>query len=77
MRWLLLLLLWGLPAAVQAQLTFPTNNGSITITGYTGTNGMVVIPDTMSDYPVASIGGAGVLLPLRPGQSHDCPRSLP
>jgi len=31
-----LLLLLTLPAVVQAQFTFTTNNGAITITGYTG-----------------------------------------
>src|ERR1017187_8939187 len=46
-----------LPFAVQAQFTFTTNNGAITITGYTGTNSNVVIPDTTNGYPVTSIGG--------------------
>ncbi len=46
----------ALPAAVQAQFTFVTNNGAITITGYTGSGGTVVIPDTINDYPVTSIG---------------------
>jgi nicotinamide mononucleotide (NMN) deamidase PncC len=36
---LLLLLLLTLPAVVQAQFTFTTNNGAITITGYTGPGG--------------------------------------
>src|ERR1019366_359508 len=43
---ILLLLLLALPAAVQAQFTYTTNNGTITITGYTGTGGAVTIPDT-------------------------------
>jgi len=29
------------PAVVQAQFTFTTNNGAITITGYTGAGGAV------------------------------------
>ena len=49
--WLLLL-----PAAVQAQFTFTTNNGAITITGYTGPGGTMIIPDTTNGYPVTSIG---------------------
>jgi hypothetical protein len=45
-----------LPAAVQAQLTFTTNNGTITITGYTGSASDVTIPDTIDGLPVTSIG---------------------
>ncbi len=45
-----------LPAVVQAQFTFTTNNGAITITGYTGSNGVVTIPGTIADLPVTSIG---------------------
>jgi hypothetical protein len=44
-----------LPAAVQAQFTFTTNDDSITITGYTGSDGTVVIPDTTNGYPVTAI----------------------
>jgi hypothetical protein len=51
-----LLLLLALPAAVQAQFTFTTNNGVITITGYTGSGGAVTIPSTTNGYPVTSIG---------------------
>ena len=53
---LLLLLLWTLPAAVQAQFTFTTTNGTITITGYNGRGGAVTIPDTINGLPVTSIG---------------------
>src|SRR5260221_4676128 len=49
-----LLLAW--PAAMQAQFTFFTNNGAITITGYTGSAGVVVIPSTTNGYPVTRIG---------------------
>jgi hypothetical protein len=51
-----LLLLLALPAAVQAQYTDTTNNGTITITGYTGSSGAVTIPDTINGLPVTSIG---------------------
>ena len=45
-----------LPAAVHAQFNFTTNNGTITITGYTGPGGAVFIPSTTNGYPVSSIG---------------------
>jgi hypothetical protein len=51
-----LLLLLMLPAMVQAQFIFTTNNGTITITGYTGSGGAVTIPDTSNGWPVTSIG---------------------
>src|ERR1035437_6548260 len=53
-----LLLLLALPAAVQAQYTDTTNNGTITITGYTGSGGAVTIPDTITGLPVTSIGSS-------------------
>src|SRR5215471_10020522 len=40
----------------QAQFTYTTNNDTITITGYTGTNDDVVIPSTIDGLPVTSIG---------------------
>ena len=45
-----------LPAAAHAQFTFITNNGAITITGYTGPGRAVTIPDTINGLPVTSIG---------------------
>jgi len=53
---LLPLLLLTLPAAVQAQFTYTTNNGAITITGYTGPGGAVTIPSTINGLPVTGIG---------------------
>ena len=53
----LLLLLLALPAVVQAQFTCTTNNGTITITGYTGSGGAVTIPDKINGLLVTSIGG--------------------
>ena len=54
-----LLLLLLLPARVlQAQFTFVTNNGVITLTQYTGPGGAVTIPSNINDMPVISIGGS-------------------
>jgi len=52
-----ILLLWAalLPAVVQAQLTFTTNNGTITITGYNGNPGPIIIPSTTNGLPVVNI----------------------
>jgi hypothetical protein len=54
---LVLLLLLALTRTVQAQFTYATNNGAITITGYTGPGGSVIIPNTINGLPVTSIGG--------------------
>jgi hypothetical protein len=51
-----LLLLLTLRLAVQAQFDYTTNNGAITITGYSGLGGAVNIPDTINGLPVTSIG---------------------
>jgi len=45
-----------LPAVAQAQFTYATNNGAITITGYTGSAGTVVIPGATNGLPVNAIG---------------------
>lgn len=42
-------------AVVHAQFAFTTNNGAITITGYTGSGGAVVIPATTNGWPVTTI----------------------
>jgi hypothetical protein len=56
--WLLpLLLLLAIPAAALAQdYTWTTNNGAITITGYTGPGGDVSIPGNITGLPVKIIG---------------------
>jgi len=54
-----LLLLLTLPAPGQAQFTFMTNNGAITITGHTGSVASVTnvtIPSTINGHPVTTIG---------------------
>src|SRR5512135_2770459 len=44
--------------AAQAQFTYVTNYGAITITGYTGSTNPVLIPATISGLPVTSIGSS-------------------
>jgi hypothetical protein len=62
----LLLLLFMLPAMVQAQFNYPTNNdGTMCITGYTDFGGAVVIPDTIDGLPVACIGDYAFRLQIR------------
>jgi hypothetical protein len=55
---LLLMALFALPGAVQAQFTYTNINGTITITGYTGSGGAVTIPSTINGLPVTSIGAS-------------------
>ena len=54
---LLALMLWVLPVGAQSQdFSYTTNNGAITITGYTGAGGDVIIPSSINGLPVTSIG---------------------
>ena len=39
------------PNSAQAQLRYRTNNNTVTIIGYTGTDGDVTIPSTINGYP--------------------------
>lgn len=55
-RHLLPLLLVLGSASVRAQFNYTTNNGTITITGYTGPGDAVDIPDTINGLPVRRIG---------------------
>jgi hypothetical protein len=53
------ILTWGLlggPAPAQAQFIYTTNDATITITGYTGPGGEVIIPSTLDGLPVTTIG---------------------
>jgi hypothetical protein len=52
----MLLMLLTLSAVVQAQFNYTTNDGTITITKYTGSGGAVTVPDTINGLPVTSIG---------------------
>jgi hypothetical protein len=51
----LLLAIILVPAA-EAQFIYTTNSGSITISGYSGSGGTVIIPSAINDLPVTSIG---------------------
>jgi PKD repeat protein len=53
---LFVLLLLAVPGA-QAQFEYTTNNGTITITQYTGPGGAVSIPSQTNNLPVTSIAG--------------------
>jgi hypothetical protein len=55
------LLLLRMPDAAQAQFTYTTNDGTITITGYTGLGGAVIVPSAINGLPVTSIGLAAFL----------------
>ena len=54
-RGLMRLLLVSLPCCVQAQFTFVTNNGAITITGYNGSGGNIIVPSVINGYSVKGI----------------------
>jgi len=49
-------LLFALPPVAHAQFTCTTNNGTITITGYSGPGGTVTLPGTITGLPVTGIG---------------------
>jgi hypothetical protein len=53
---ILLNLLLLAASAAQGQFIYTTNNGALTITGYTGSGGAVTIPSTNYGMPVAGIG---------------------
>ena len=55
------MLLLGLPAATQGQFTFTTNNGTISITRYIGSDSAVIIPPETNGYPVTRIGDSAFL----------------
>lgn len=55
---LTLLLLLAPPRDSHAQFTFTTNNGALTITGYSGNSTMLVIPGATNGYPITCIGAS-------------------
>jgi hypothetical protein len=50
------LVLFAIPAASHAQFSYTISDGTITITGYGGVGGAVLIPDTFDGYRVTGIG---------------------
>ncbi len=44
------------PADQHGDFTYKSNGTNVTITGYTGSGGAVVIPDTIESLPVTTIG---------------------
>jgi hypothetical protein len=56
--WIWWLVILAVPNLVNAQagFTYSTNNGPITITGYTGSQTVVSVPSTINGLPVATIG---------------------
>jgi hypothetical protein len=56
MSWLLLSVAILLPTTGKAQFAFVTNNGAITITGYSGSAASLAIPDATNGYPITGIG---------------------
>jgi hypothetical protein len=55
---LLFLLLWAVPAMVQAQFNYLINEGLVTITSYIGAGGAVVIPTSIDGMTVTSIANS-------------------
>src|SRR5690349_5510360 len=55
--WLVLMYLF-VAANGEAQFTYRTNGGTITITGYRGTGGVVTIPSAINGLPVTVLGPA-------------------
>jgi len=56
LRCFIILIFLALPAAVRAQqFNYTTNNGTITITQYTGPGGAVTVPNTITGLPVTII----------------------
>ncbi len=53
---LTVLLFLTLPASILAQLTYVTNEDTITITGYTGAGGNITVPGVITGLPVTAIG---------------------
>jgi hypothetical protein len=46
----------AVPTTPQAQFSYTTSAGAITITGYTGPGGAIIIPPLINNLPVTSIG---------------------
>jgi hypothetical protein len=60
-RLLALLLVLLLAPAANAQFTFVTNNGTLTVTGYTGPGGNVIIPSMTNGLLVVGVANSAFL----------------
>jgi hypothetical protein len=60
-RSLLFLQLFFLPVMAQAQFTHTSSGGVVTITGYSGSGGVVTVPPTINGLPVVAIGSYAFL----------------
>jgi len=58
LAWAVALLLLALQDVTQAQFSYTTNNGTITVTRYTGSGGAVSIPAVINGLPVTGIGNS-------------------
>ena len=65
LRVLLSVLFLTAPCVLQAQLSYVTNNGAITITSYSG-GATAIIPGTIDGMPVTSIGDRAFLFRTKP-----------
>lgn len=55
---MLLLMLACIVTKARAQLTYSITNGAVTITGYSGSGGTLLVPATFDGLPVTTIGAA-------------------
>jgi hypothetical protein len=69
-------LLFAAPMAVQGQFNYITNNGAITITGYTGPGGPVNVPAQINGLPVVIIGENAFSVPNSQLTSVTIPNSV-
>ncbi len=60
-RLAVLAMVLALPGVAEGQFSYTNNNGAISITGYTGPGGAVVIPSSANGLPVTSIGDRAFL----------------
>ncbi len=58
---LTLMLLAACATTAQAQFTFTTNNGALTIKSYTGTGTVLTVPSETNGYPITGIGAGAFL----------------
>ena len=50
-------MLFLMPGILKGQFSFTTNNGALTVAGYSGSGGAVTIPDKTNGFRITAIGG--------------------